>query len=64
MYDGAVTNVRTCGSLTSDYSITIGLHQGSVLSPFLFAIVMNELTRTIQDDIPCMLFAGDIGPCR
>ena len=28
MYDGAVANVRTCGNLTSDFSIIIGLHQG------------------------------------
>ena len=44
MYDGVVTNVRTCGGIISDFSITIRLHQRSALSPFLFAIVMNELT--------------------
>jgi len=60
MYD-VVANVRTCGGLTSDFSITIGLHQGSALSPFLFVIVMNELIRAIQDEISwCMLFADDI----
>ena len=61
MYDGVVTNVRTCGGITSDFSITIGLHQVSVLSLFLFVIVMDERTRIIQDEIPwCMLFADDI----
>ena len=45
MYDGVVSNVRTC--ITRDFSITFGLHQGSALSPFLFAIVMDELTRAI-----------------
>ena len=52
MYDGEVTNVRTCEGITSDFSSTIGLHQGFALSPFLFVIVMDELTRSIQDEIP------------
>ena len=61
MYDGVVANIRTCESITSDFSIRIGLHQGSALSPFLFAIVMDELTRGIQDEIPWyILFADDI----
>ena len=61
MYDGVVANVRTCGGITSDFSITIELHEGSALSPFLLTIVMNELTRVIQDEIPwCMPFADDI----
>jgi len=61
IYDGVVANVRTCGGITNDFLITIGLHQGSALSPFLYAIVMDELTRDIQDEIPwCMLFADDI----
>ena len=43
------------------FLIIIGLHQGSALSPILFVIVMDELTRAIQDEIPrYMLFADDI----
>jgi len=52
MYDRVVANVRTSGGIISDFSITIGLHQGSVLSPFLFVIVIDKLTRAIQDEIP------------
>jgi len=46
-----VANVRTCGGITSDFSVTIGLHLGSALSPFLYIIVLDELTRAIQDEI-------------
>ena len=56
-----MANVRACGGITSDFSIIIGLHQGSELSPFLFIIVMDELTRVIQNEILwCILFADDI----
>ena len=61
MYEGVVTNIWTCGGLTDEFSITIGLHQGSALSPFLFAIVMDEITKSTHEDIPwCMLFVDDI----
>ena len=61
MYNGARTAVRTHEGQTESFPITVGLHQGSSLSPYLFALVMDELTRHIEDDIPwCMLFADDI----
>ena len=56
-----MTTVRTMGGESRAFPIAIGLHQGSALSPFLFAFLMDELTSQIQDDIPwCMLFAYDI----
>uniref|UniRef100_A0A8R7U603 Reverse transcriptase domain-containing protein n=1 Tax=Triticum urartu TaxID=4572 RepID=A0A8R7U603_TRIUA len=46
---------------TDDFSIKIGLHQGLALSPYLFGLVMDEVTRDIHGDIPwCMLFADDV----
>jgi hypothetical protein len=61
MYDNVVTSVRTSNGDTNDFPINIGLHQGSALSPYLFALVMDEVTRDIQCGIPwCMLFADDV----
>jgi hypothetical protein len=37
MYKDTMTCVRTCDGDTSDFPIKIGLHQGSALSPYLFA---------------------------
>ena len=47
MYEGVRTRVRTVIGDAEDFSIDIGLHQGSALSPFLFITVMDELTRGI-----------------
>jgi hypothetical protein len=61
MYDNVVTSVRTSDGDTIDFPINIWLHQGSVLNPYLFALVMDKVTRNIQDGIPwCMLFTDDV----
>ena len=39
MYDNVVTHVRTSDINTDDFSMKIGLHQGSALSPYLFPLV-------------------------
>ena len=61
MYDNVVTSVRACDGETDNFPIKIGLHQGSALRPFIFALVMDEITKDIQGDIPwCMFFADDV----
>jgi hypothetical protein len=61
MYDNVVTSVRTSDGDTNDFLINIGLYQGLALSSYLFALVMDEVTRDIQGGIPwCMLFADDV----
>ena len=61
MYEGERTSVGTQGRVFNDFAISMGLHQGSALSPFIFNLVMDELTRGIQDEVPrCTLFANDI----
>ncbi|KAH1238778.1 LINE-1 retrotransposable element ORF2 protein [Glycine max] len=55
------TSVRTQGGESDDFPITIGLHQGSTLSPYLFTLILDVLTEQIQEIAPrCMLFADDI----
>nr|XP_033509555.1 uncharacterized protein LOC117274397 [Nicotiana tomentosiformis] len=61
MYNGANTRVSTVGGDSVHFPIVMVLHQGSALSPFLFALVMDALTHHIQGEVPwCMLFTDDI----
>jgi hypothetical protein len=47
MYDNIVTSAQTSDGDTNNFLINIGLHQGSNLSPYLFALVIDEVTRGI-----------------
>jgi Reverse transcriptase (RNA-dependent DNA polymerase) len=61
MYTNIVTCVRACDGESDTFSIKIRLHQGSALSPYIFTLVMDEITKDIQEDIPwCMLFTDDV----
>ena len=61
MYDEATTTVRSAARLTAKFKISVGLYQGSALSPFLFVITMDKLMEDIRKDtLWDMLFADDI----
>jgi hypothetical protein len=61
MYDNGVISVLTSDGDTNHFPINIGLYQGSALSPCLFALVMDEVTRDIQGGIHWyMLFTDDV----
>ena len=61
MNEGVKISVMTSGGDVEDFAIDIGLHKGSALSLFLFDIVVDVLTKGIQEGVPwCMLFAYDI----
>ena len=64
MYGNSVTAVRSAAGVTKSFTVKVGLHQGSALSPFLFAIVMDRLTDEVrQEALWTMLFADDIVIC-
>ena len=64
MYDDSVTSVRCAVGTTDEFNVEVGLHQGSALSPFLFAMVMDRLTDDIRQEAPwTMMFADDILMC-
>ena len=61
MYDGANSRVRVNGCFTERFEVTVGVHQGSALSPLLFAIVMEALSRECRIACPLeLLYADDL----
>ena len=64
MYDGSTTAVRCAVGVTEGFEVKVGLHQGSALSPCLFAMVMDRMTDEIREEAPwTMMFADDIVIC-
>ncbi|KAK3564068.1 hypothetical protein QTP86_007525 [Hemibagrus guttatus] len=64
MYERSRTVVRCAVGQTEEFNVEVGLHQGSVLSPFLFAIVMDQLSEEVRQESPwTMMFADDIVIC-
>jgi Reverse transcriptase (RNA-dependent DNA polymerase) len=61
MYTNIVTCVRACDGKSDAFPIKIRLHQGSALSPYIFTLVMDEITKGIQGNILwCMLCADNM----
>ncbi|KAK3514046.1 hypothetical protein QTP70_002507 [Hemibagrus guttatus] len=64
MYERSRTVVSCVVGQTEEFKVEVGLHQGSALSPFLFAIVMDQLSEEVRQESPwTMMFADDIVIC-
>ena len=56
--------VRRAVGVTEELKVEVGLHQGSALSPFFFAMAMDRLTNDVRQEFSLtMMFADDIVIC-
>ncbi|XP_050507071.1 uncharacterized protein LOC126884837 [Diabrotica virgifera virgifera] len=61
MYEEVTTSVRTCVGETDKFQVKVELHQRSVLSPYLFSLVLDQITAKLQGSIPwCLMYADDV----
>ena len=49
LYEGAKTRVRVNSEFLEEFEVKVEIHQGSVLSPFLFALVVDIVTEFARE---------------
>ena len=61
LYRETRSSVRAAGETSVDFGIEVGVHRGSVLSPLLFIVVMEEATKECRVGDPWeLLYADDL----
>ena len=61
LYKDARTRVQVGGGYSEEFNVVVGVHQGSVLSPFLFATILDVLSEEGRKDaLYELLYAGDL----
>ena len=64
LYEGCKTAVLVDGELSSSFSVKVGVHRGSALSPLLFIMVMDVPTEEVRDgSLMELLYADDLVLC-
>ena len=51
LYEGAKTRVTVDSELSVEFEAKVWMHQGSVLSPFLFAVLVDVVTEFAREDV-------------
>ena len=59
LYDGAKTRVRVGCAYSEEFEVKVGVRQGSVLSPLLFAIVVDVITENARSGVVNELLYAD-----
>ena len=61
LYTDSRSQVRSVAGTTRPFEVTVGVHQGSAISPLLFILCLDRITRDIQGEHPwTLLYADDI----
>ena len=59
LYEGAKTRVILDSELSEEFEVKVGIPQGSVLSPFLFAVVVDVITEFAREGALSELLYAD-----
>ncbi|VDO34554.1 unnamed protein product [Heligmosomoides polygyrus] len=59
LYSCPKNRVQAAAGTSMEFPISDGVHQGSALSPLLFVVVMDAITRDLQNPVPWRLHYAD-----
>ena len=59
LYEGAKTRAKVVSSYSEEFEVGAGVHQGSLLSPLLFAIVVDVITENARRGVVNELLHAD-----
>ena len=61
LYEGAKTRVKVDSEISEEFEVKVGMCQGSVLSPFLIAVVVDVVTELAREGVfGELLYADDL----
>ena len=60
MYKKVLSWVKVECEDLKEFVVRVGIHQGSVLSPFIFAVVMNVVTEEVVNEGRALMHADDL----
>ena len=61
LYEHSTSRAKFAGKTSQSFDVSVGVHQGSALSPLLFNLVLEETTKSCRKGCPWeLLYADDL----
>ena len=60
LYEGARTKIKVGAGMSEAFDVRVGIHQGSVLSPFLFVVMDVVCGHVMEGLLFEILYADDL----
>ena len=60
LYQEVLSQVKVEGEDSKEFTVRVGIYQGSILSPFIFAVVMDVVTEEVAKEGHALMYADDL----
>ena len=60
MYQDVLSQVKVEDEDSKEFAVRVGIHQGSILLPFIFAVVMDVVTEKVAKEGHVLMYADDL----